>query len=56
MGNIGTKVEIRKNAACDDPSVLELQRLLLCYQEATPDDKNVVWSVLNKYANRIDGI
>ena len=30
--------------------VLELERLLSCYQIATPDDKRIVWAVLNKYA------
>lgn len=28
----------------------ELQRLLACYQIASPDDRKVVWAVLNKYA------
>ena len=27
----------------------ELQRMISCYQIASRDDKNVVWSVLNKY-------
>lgn len=27
----------------------ELERLLACYQIASRDDKNVVWSALNKY-------
>lgn len=36
--------------------VLELQRLLSCYQIATTDDKKVVWAVLNKYAPFIENI
>ena len=36
--------------------VLELQRLLSCYQMATADDKKVVWAVLNKYAPYIESI
>lgn len=39
-----------------DPHVLELQRLLACYQLASRDDKNVVWAALNKYACRIDKV
>lgn len=34
--------------------ILELQRLLACYQLASCDDKKVVWAVLNKYAAMID--
>ncbi len=34
--------------------ILELQRLLSCYQLASAPDKNVVWAVLNKYAPQID--
>lgn len=37
-----------------DAFALELQRLVLCYQEASCDDRNVVWAVLNKYASKID--
>jgi hypothetical protein len=33
-----------------EEDALELQRLLACYQVASPDDKKVVWAVLNKYA------
>lgn len=29
--------------------LLELQRLISCYQIASRDDKNVVWAALNKY-------
>lgn len=36
-----------------DDAVLELQRLLACYQLATIDDKKVVWAALNKYAKHI---
>lgn len=39
-----------------DAYVKELQRLLMCYQVASPDDKNVVWAALNKYASKIDRI
>lgn len=37
-------------------TLIELQRLLLCYQAASPDDKNTIWSALNKYAKFIDGL
>lgn len=40
----------------DDPYVLELQRLLLCYQQASRDDRNVVWAALNKYSSLIDSV
>ena len=36
-----------------DQYVKELQRLLACYQIASRDDKNVVWSALNKYMPQI---
>mgnify|MGYP003470055326 CR=1 FL=1 len=36
-----------------DDAVLELQRLLACYQIASIDDKKVVWAALNKYAKHI---
>lgn len=39
-----------------DAFVLELQRLLMCYQVASPDDRNVVWAALNKYASKIDRV
>lgn len=39
-----------------DVHVMELQRLLMCYQLASRDDKNVVWAALNKYASQIDKI
>lgn len=48
-----------KNLSADlDPegSLMELQRLILCYQAASIDDKKVVWTVLNKYAKYIDGL
>lgn len=32
---------------------LELQRLLACYQFATENDRQLVWSVLNKYVPKI---
>lgn len=42
----------------EDPEtfVFELQRLLMCYQIASRDDRNVVWAALNKYAAQIDNI
>lgn len=39
-----------------DALVLELQRLLACYQLASPDDRNVVWAALNKYAPLVNEI
>lgn len=36
-----------------DAFVLELQRLLACYQLADQRDREIVWSVLNKYVPRI---
>lgn len=39
-----------------DTFVFELQRLLMCYQVASWDDRNVVWAALNKYAAQIDKI
>ena len=50
-------IELLNNATGDqDAYVLELQRLLMCYQVASPDDRNVVWAALNKYAGKIDRI
>ena len=40
----------------DEPYVLELQRLLICYQQANRDDRNVVRAALNKYSSQIDSI
>ncbi|MCD8020749.1 MAG: hypothetical protein LUF92_14595 [Clostridiales bacterium] len=36
-----------------DAFILELQRLLACYQLATEDDRRIVWSALNKYVDKI---
>lgn len=36
-----------------DAFVLELQRLLACYQLASKDDRRIVWSALNKYVPQI---
>lgn len=36
-----------------DAFVLELQRLLACYQLATTEDRNIVWAALNKYVPQI---
>lgn len=44
------------NPDTHDSCVMELQRLLMCYQLASRDDKNVVWAALNKYAGQIDKI
>lgn len=50
-------IELLNNPAGDqDAYVMELQRLLMCYQVASPDDRNVVWAALNKYASKIDHI
>jgi hypothetical protein len=61
MGNqeTGRKImmDLLNNPVGDqDTYVMELQRLLMCYQIASPDDKNVVWAALNKYAGKIDKI
>ncbi len=56
---IGRKamIELLNNPDHDqDAFVMELQRLLMCYQIASPDDRNVVWAALNKYASEIDRI
>ena len=45
--------ELNRLRPDEDEEVLELQRLLACYQIASPDDRKVVWAVLNKYAPRI---
>lgn len=37
-----------------EEAIKELQRLLICYQSASYDDRKIVWAVLNKYANTID--
>ena len=36
-----------------DPFVLELQQLLACYQLATKQDREIVWSALKKYMPNI---
>lgn len=36
-----------------DALVLELQRLLACYQLANKEDRQIVWSALNKYVHQI---
>lgn len=36
-----------------DAFYLELQRLLACYQLADQRDREIVWSVLNKYVPQI---
>ena len=33
----------------DDALLLELNRLLACYQLATSDERREIWGVLNKY-------
>lgn len=47
-------IEILNVDSDQDAFALELQRLILCYQEASRDDRNVVWAALNKYASKID--
>ena len=32
--------------------VLELERLMACYQAASAEDRRVVWAVLSRYAPR----
>lgn len=50
-------IELLNNPASDqDAYVMELQRLLMCYQVASADDRNVVWAALNKYASKIDNV
>ena len=36
-----------------DAFVLELQRLLACYQLANREDRELVWATLNKYVPHI---
>ena len=36
-----------------DALILELNRLLACYQPASQEDREIVWSVLNKYVDKI---
>lgn len=36
-----------------DALILELNRLLACYQLASQEDREIVWSVLNKYVDKI---
>ena len=45
--------EYAANDAEREAFILELQRLLACYQIASRDDRNVVWSAMNKYLPRI---
>ena len=49
-----TDEAIREQDVMRDEYVKELQRLLACYQIANRDDKNVVWSALNKYLPHIN--
>ncbi len=51
-----TVIEIVNGPKSMDPLVAEIQRLVLCYQEASQDDRAVVWAALNKYAKNIDKI
>lgn len=37
----------------NDAFVLELQRLLACYQLANKEERQIVWSALNKYVHLI---
>ena len=45
--------ELNRLRPDENEEVLELQRLLACYQIASPEDRKVVWAVLNKYAPHI---
>ena len=36
-----------------DAFILELQRLLACYQLASKEDRQIVWAALNKYVPHI---
>ncbi|MDO4649755.1 MAG: hypothetical protein Q4B26_14015 [Eubacteriales bacterium] len=36
-----------------DAFVLELHRLLACYQLATNEERQIVWATLNKYVPKI---
>lgn len=36
-----------------DALILELNRLLACYQLASQEDRKIVWSALNKYVKQI---
>lgn len=49
----GECVKFKTHEEEHDEAILELQRLLACYQIASSDDKKVVWAVLNKYAKSI---
>lgn len=42
------------NRSVYDVDDQEIQRLVLCYQAASPDDRRVVWAALNKYAPLAD--
>lgn len=54
MGMTDEAIREREQEALRDEYVKELQRLLACYQIASRDDKNVVWSALNKYLPHIN--
>ena len=42
-------------ASVDPDGILEeLRRLVISYQYASTDDRIAVWSVLNKYAPKVD--
>lgn len=57
MSNGKRTIRILESANSErEELVLELQRLLSCYQMTTADDKKVVWAVLNKYAPYIESI
>lgn len=45
-----TEKDYTKNDGAEQEAyLLELQRLVCCYQIASRDDRNVVWAALNKY-------
>lgn len=42
--------ELNRRRDDDADREAEERRLVACYRHATPDDKRVIWAVLNKYA------
>lgn len=48
--------ELNRSRDDDRDRELEIQRLVACYQFASPADKRVVWAVLDKYAPCADGL
>ena len=42
--------ELNRRRDDDEDREKEERRLVACYRHASPDDKQVIWAVLNKYA------